>query len=160
MFFRREVYGATENRRIIFRGTSSSTFAGRLFSVQHSILARRDLPDDNGYRRPFYDPSSEHPGIFGFEPESHCRNHFETVSFDDVSVSAAGAAANTIFNQNSAFEYRSDIRIYGCGENAEQVGDSALREPDSGGGRMNCYLSVLDRYGLRYHMRLFFIGSS
>ena len=37
----------------------------------------------------FYDPSSEHFGILGFQAECQCCNHFEVVFLDDVSVSAA-----------------------------------------------------------------------
>ena len=123
----------------------------RLFSVQHFILTRRHFPHDSGCRRSFYDPSSEYFGIFGFEAERQCCNHFEAILFDDVAVSTAGTTANTVFIQNAAFAYRSDIRIYGCGEYSEQVGDLALREPYSVCGGTDRYPSVLDHYGLCSH---------
>lgn len=123
-------------------------------SVQHSILTRRHLPDDGRCRRSFYDPSSERLGFFGFQAESQCRNHFEAVSFNDVSVSAAGAANNMLFIQNSAFAYRSDIRAYGGSEYSEQVGDLALRKPNTIRGGTDSYPSALDSYGVSCHNRL------
>lgn len=134
-------------------------------SVQHSILTRRHLPDDSGCRRSFYDPSSEHICVFGFQAKCQCRNHFEAVPLDDVAVSAAGATTNMLFVQNSAFAYRSDIRIYGGSEYSEQIGDLALREPNTICGGTNRYPSVFDRYRVYYHSRFLyrlfaFCGSS
>ena len=88
-------------------------------SIQHSVLTCRHFPDDSWCRCPFYEPASEHFGIFGFEVECQCRNHFEVISLDNVPVSAAGAADNAGFIQNSAFENRSDIRVYGSSEYLE-----------------------------------------
>lgn len=124
------------------------------FSVQHSVVYCRHLPDDSGCRCPFNDPSSKYFRILGFQSECQCRNHFETVPFDDVSISAAGAADNAVFIQNSAFENRSDIRAYGCGKYSEQVGNLSLSKPCSVCGRANRYPSVFDRYGLSHHIHL------
>ena len=98
------------------RRPSAAVFCILEVSIQHSILTRRHLPDDSGCRCSFNDPSSEYFRILGFQSESQCRNHFETVSFDDVSVSAACAANNAVFVQNAAFKNRSDIRAYGSSE--------------------------------------------
>ena len=135
------------------RRPSAAVFCILEVSIQHSILTRRHLPDDSGYRCPFYDPSSEYFRILGFEPKGQCRNHFKIVPFDDVSVSAADTTDNAVFVQNTAFEYRSDIRAYGSSEYSEQIGDLTLREPYSVGGRANRYQPVFDRYGLSNHSR-------
>ena len=124
------------------------------FSVQPSVFSCRHFPDDSRCRCPFNDPSSEYFRILGFEPECQREDHFETVPFDDVSVSATGAADNVLFVQNIAFENRSDIRTYGSSEYSEQVGDLALREPYSVGGCANRYTSVFDCYGLSRHIHL------
>lgn len=128
--------------------------------AQHSVVSCRHLPDDCGCRCSFYDPSSEHFGIFGFEQACQCRNHFEAILFDNVAVSAARAADNAVFMQNSAFEYCSDIRAYSSSEYTEQVGDLALRKPYSVGGRANRYLPVFDCYGLCRHSWFLIIGYS
>lgn len=122
-------------------------------SVQHSILICRHLPDDCWCRRPFYDPASERLGIFGFQSEGQCDDHFEAVSFDDVPVSAVGAADNAVFVQNTAFENRSNIRAYGSSEYSEQVGNLSLSKPYTVGRRVNRHLPVFDRYGLCSHSR-------
>ena len=128
-------------------------------SVQHSVLTRRHFPDDSGCRRSFYDPSSEYFRILGFQSKCQCRNHFKIVSLNDVSVSTAGAADSAVFMQNSAFAYRSDIRIYGGSEYSEQIGDLALREPYSV-CRTDRYPSVLDRYRLCRHNFIRLVKSS
>ncbi len=144
-----------DKRRLI---RPSFCFIG--ISVQHPVVSRRHLPDDCGCSRSFYDPSSEYLCFFGFEPECQCRNHFEAILFDNVAVSAARAADNAVFMQNSAFEYCSDIRAYSSSEYTEQVGDLALRKPYSVGGRANRYLPVFDCYGLCRHSWFLIIGYS
>lgn len=124
------------------------------FSVQHSVVYCRHLPDDSGCRRSFYDPASEYFGIFGFEPKSQRDDHFKIVPLDDIFVSAAGAANNAVCVQNAAFEYHSDIRAYGSSEYSEQVGNLSLSKPCSVCGRANRYPSVFDRYGLSHHIHL------
>lgn len=134
------------------RRPSAAVFCILEVSIQHSILTRRHLPDDSGCRCSFNDPSSEYFRILGFQPECQCRNHFETVPFDDVSVSAAGTADNVVFVQSSAFEHRLDIRAYGSSEYSEQVGNLSLSKPYSVCGRMDRYQPVFDRYGLSRHI--------
>lgn len=123
-------------------------------SIQHSILTYRHFPYDSGCRCPFYDPASEYFRILGFQSECQCRNHFETVPLDDVSISATGAADNVFFIQNAAFENRSDIRAYGSSEYSEQIGNLSLCKPYTVGHRVNHYLPIRNHYGLSRHIHL------
>lgn len=142
------------------RQPQKAVFCLIVVSVQYFVFVGRHLPDDSRCRCSFNDPASEYLGIFGFQAECQCRNHFEAVSLDDVAVSAACATANTLLVQNAAFEYCPDIRAYGSGEYAEQVDDLALREPYSVGCGTNRYLPVRNRYGLCSHNSIRLIKSS
>lgn len=136
------------------RRPSAAVFCILEVSIQHSVFTCRHFPDDSWCHRSFYDPSSEYFRILGFQSEYQRDDHFEVIPFDDVSISAARAVNNAVFMQNAAFEYHSDIRVYGSREYSEQIGDLALREPYSVGGCANRYTSVFDCYGLSCHIRL------